>query len=290
MKKLILIISVLLSFSVTLYAQNAVPLQCGSIVESEFTRDDEIQRYTLALDAGDQLTVSVEPFGDTLTLGVAILGTDGTVIARNPEGFSNTIFVEENPIAETGTLSASGNYELLAFNNRLFLPSLEISDNLNYRGGRGLYTIFVTCTLRDGTIVEAGDFLPINMSSPSSQPAFSGFGVPPMDAVDFSNGIELPLTLGQPAQAPIGGGLVALYTVDASAGQINILSVARLADDFPVGVAVINQANNDIIFFGGMPFSNDLTVTLTFPEAGTYVIGLFALDGTSSGAVQITLE
>ncbi|MGB1286620.1 MAG: hypothetical protein ACPG7F_08815, partial [Aggregatilineales bacterium] len=64
--------------------------------------------------------------------------------------------------------------------------------------------------------------------------------------------------------------------------------------DISIGVTVINKDSNEILFLGGMPSSNNLSVELTFPSAGTYAIGLFRLDTAermdTAGAVQITLE
>ncbi|MEM6283198.1 MAG: hypothetical protein AAF787_13465, partial [Chloroflexota bacterium] len=67
-----------------------------------------------------------------------------------------------------------------------------------------------------------------------------------------------------------------------------------MSGDISAGVAVINQATNEIIFVGGMPYGNILISQIVFPTDGTYAIGLFRLDtptlqGTS-GAVQISIE
>ena len=130
-------------------------------------------------------------------------------------------------------------------------------------------------------------------SSAPVQPDFSGFGFPGVAARDFSEGIELPLTLGQPQAAPVASD-VALYTYGASAGEVATLNISRASGDISIGVTVINKDTNEVIFLGGLPSSDNLSVELTFPTAGTYAIGLFRLDtgerSDTSGAVQISLE
>ena len=68
--------------------------------------------------------------------------------------------------------------------------------------------------------LKAGDNLSDTGSTNSAQVPFTGFGFPRLDSVDFSEGVELPLTLSQPQVAPVAGDLVALYTYDATAGQV----------------------------------------------------------------------
>lgn len=102
------------------------------------------------------------------------------------------------------------------------------------------------------------------------------------------------MTAGTPALAPIAGDLVALYTYNASAGSTANLSLSRTSGDISIGVTVLHKDSNQIIFMGGMPFSDKLSVELTFPVDGTYVIGLFQLStaeaNETSGAVQILIE
>jgi len=112
-------------------------------------------------------------------------------------------------------------------------------------------------------------------------------------ARDFSAGIEIPLTVGQPQTAPVAND-VALYTYDASANEVATLNISRASGDISIGVTVINKDTNEIIFLGGMPSSNNLSVELTFTADGTYAIGLFRLDTAersgTSGAVQLVIE
>lgn len=111
--------------------------------------------------------------------------------------------------------------------------------------------------------------------------------------IDFSAGIEIPLTLGQPQTAPVASD-VALYTYAASAGEVATLSISRVSGDISIGVTVINRDTNEIVFFGGLPSSDNLSAELTFPTGGTYAIGLFRVDTAersgTSGAVQLQLE
>ena len=83
-------------------------------------------------------------------------------------------------------------------------------------------------------------------------------------------------------------------TVLPPANSTATLNLSRVSGDISVGVTVIKRDNNEILFVGGLPSSNNLAVELTFPSDGTYVIGLFRMNTTekadTSGAVQISIE
>lgn len=126
-----------------------------------------------------------------------------------------------------------------------------------------------------------------------STPEFTGFGFPGVSPVDFSAGIEIPLTVGAMQTVPLASD-VALYTYAATAGETRTLTLSRASGDLSIGVAVINRDTNEIVFLGGLPSSNNLSVELTFPSDGTYAVGLFRFDTAertgTSGAVGVLLE
>lgn len=277
-------------FPQSLQAQNAVPVVCGDIVEASFTAPESFVTFALELSAGDMFYVETQRLGDSLrfnvwrgaNLGTAIFAPAGGVIisgSRLDVGFAD--FVDDIRM-ETGILDETGEYAIRLLNNDI----------------AGTFQLRVGCTLRDGTVIEPGDTVSADSSSNNGVsvqiPAeFSGFGFIGLAPVDFSGGIELPLALGQPQVAPVASD-VALYTYAAGEGEVATLSISRASGDISIGVTVINRDTNEIIFLGGLPSSNNLSVELTFPAAGTYAIGLFRLDTAervdTSGAVQITLE
>ncbi|MEL6406086.1 MAG: hypothetical protein AAFR81_17075 [Chloroflexota bacterium] len=286
--------------------QDIIQVECGDIIEGEFTSNYERHRYSLSLEAGAQVSANAVPVGDQLRLAIGLVSPTGLVFrGSDPDAFISEgsyyiLRIQSSPSINSGVLSARGSY-------RFFINNYSWIRGLGESGGSGLYTFFISCTLRDGTVIEAGDNLASvsddntgSDSDESSSPAepvvqsiFSGFGFPGVLAVDFSEGIEIPLTLGQAQTVPLGGD-IALYTYGASAEEIVTLSVARVSGDISIGVTVINTETNEIIFLGGMPSSNNLSVELTFTSAGTYAVGLFRLDTAervdTSGAVSLVIE
>lgn len=295
-----------LLLAMPILAQSAIPVECGDIIEDEFTKDQQPRLFTLQMSAGDALQINVVPIGTTLSTTLGIYAPNNALIKAG--GIDEdwwSIAPATNPEAYSDVLSANDLYTIVVYN-----ALLDLRENLGngyttaHSGGVGVYTLFIGCTLRDGTVIEPGDNLipptpePINgggnNNTPPSQPSFLGFGFPGIAPVDFSDGIEIPIQAGQPQIAPVGGDLVALYTYDASANSTATLSLSRVSGDISIGVTVIKRDTNEILFIGGMPSSNNLSVDLTFPSDGTYVIGLFRMNtaekSDTSGAVQVSIE
>jgi hypothetical protein len=271
---LIVFLLTLVSSAITAQ-QTATPIECGTILEAELTTndlndgDDPEHIYSINLNAGDTINVRVERIGSFLHFYLLLYGPQGNRLVEDTQG---------NGIAQIeGNVTATGLYTISIFGHD--------ANNI------GAYQAFFGCTLRDGTVIAPGD---IPSSNPTSIPTFSGFGLPPLPAVDFSAGIEIPIALGQPQTAPIAANLVALYNYTASEGETRTLSLSRASGNISIGVTVIKKENNEIVFLGGMPSSNNLSVELTFPSAGDYVIGLFVLNTStltgSSGAVTVQLD
>ena len=260
-------------------------VECGDIIESEFTELQENQDYAIVISAGDSLSLFARPLGTDLELLIQLYNPTNTFVA-GPSGYYGT-FSEYQ--LDSGILGANGDYKIRVANH-------DWTDSNSGSGGVGVFILEIGCTLRTGRLIEPGSSLEAvaqQASGVSEQPLFSGYGFPGVMSVDFSSGIEIPLAAGQPQTIPVGSD-VALYTYEATAGQVTTLRVSRFSGDISIGVAVINRDSNEIIFFGGLPSSNNLNVELTFPSSEIYVIGLFRVDTAehpgTSGAVQITLE
>ncbi len=282
------------------FAQNQA-IQCGDIIEGEFTSQAQRLNYVITLNPGDSVEVLGNAFGTQLGFMLAIFNPAGEGIVGSVRQDGNTR-PEPSPTVASGILSATGNYTIQAYNDRLYL--LSFSTEMNYQegwnsiGSIGAFTLGIRCVLRNGTVIEPGDAAPADDGSNADsnvQPesTFSGYGFPGLVAVDFSEGIQIPLTLAQPQTVPLGGE-VTLYTYEAAAEETATLSITRVSGDISIGTTVINNDTNELLFAGIMPSSNNLSVELTFPSAGTYAIGLFRVDTTertgTSGAVQITLQ
>jgi hypothetical protein len=260
-------------------------IQCGDITESEFTDTGQVHEYSITLEPGASFRVTVVPVGQTMKVDLAILD-----IAGNPLiDFSvSDISFGDVTSDQTPLLSSRGPYLILLSNNGMRANGSFTGSN----NGVGLYTLRIGCTLADGTVIEPGDTIEPS-PNPTQAPlptTGSGFLFPELP----QDGIELPLVSGQAQTIPVGNDIV-LYTYDvANADQPATLSISRVSGDISLGITVMNRDTREIIFLGGMPSSNNLSVELTFPTSGTYAIGLFRLDTAersgTSGAVQLVIE
>ena len=276
-----------LTFAQELIISAPIPAICGDVIENEFLVDYEVHNYVLNMRAGDLIEAYVIPVGSRLYTRIVFQAPNGEFFGHSKPGSKQE--TEPRPKANSDVLSANGVYEMEVNNWEWWgQPSKST--------GVGVYTVYIGCTLKDGTVIRPGETLqptatPIPPIPPT--PVFSGFGFSGLPARDFSTGIVLPLTLGQPLPVPVGSD-VALYIYSATANEVRTLKINRISGDISIGVTVIHKDTNELIFFGGMPFSDTLSVQLTFPSDGVYALGLFRVDTNervgTSGAVQIMLE
>jgi hypothetical protein len=251
-------------------AQNTI--QCGSIVEGEFSEDRQAHEYTLALAPGDVLRVSGDRVGEYLRYDLDVTSPLGRhVIGRDyDQDFSG------RPSGETSALSERGIYTVQL-----------VSD------GTGLYTIYVGCTLRDGTVIEPGDTPPNSqlIVPPVVQdqlPAnFVGFrGLAP---VDFTNATRLAIPAGVPMTGAITatGGEIFGYLVSGNEGDVVELQFTRLTGNLNLGIVVLS-ANNELAFQASLITSSTLTTRFTLPSTGEYTVGVFRVDLLPSAAPELT--
>lgn len=283
-----------------------IPLQCGDITEGEIMPGENDgngdknyghDAYLLQVQAGTKINVTIEPFGASFNPYLAIRdGSDNYIFAFNNGAAGEIETLSDYQVASTSAymLDISGTEPEGAAGKLYSLGSTYLAQRWF-----GAYELRMGCTLRDGTVIEPGDAPagPVGGNTGGAPaPIFTGYGFPGANPVDFSAGIEIPLTAGAPQTAPIGpdGNTVALYTIEGRADTPQTLTIARVSGNLSIGVTVINKADNTIVFFGGLPSSNSLSVELSFPTDGTYAIGLYRLDVGSavgtSGAVQVSIN
>lgn len=126
-------------------------MSCGDVVESEFTQPTEYHEYKISMNPGDKLQVTNVPIGSYLFTGFSIWEPAGKDILYQYE-------TKQNPRAETDTLSARGDYKILVYNySRRNLPAFSTHRKVEEEGSAGVYSIYISCTLRDGTQINAGD-------------------------------------------------------------------------------------------------------------------------------------
>ncbi len=279
MKRSILIVFTLLMFMVGLTQSQSTAVSCGMIIEDEFSEDAQLNEYVISLAAGDNLTVSGSPFGEQLQFVVGVDGPTGMSIVVSEDDRGRSGLVSQNPAISTGVLSANGDYTLKVLNTQLNSNGSVGTQPWDF-GGVGIYTLFVSCTLRDGTVIEPGDTPPdASPTSVAQVPVFSGFGFPGLKPIDFSNVISLPLIVDVPmtgAMTPAGGEILG-FLFEANAADILQLDFVRLSGNLNLGLIVLS-ANNEVVFQSSLVTSETLSTRLTLPSGGQYTIGVFRID------------
>ncbi len=138
-------ISIIFSGLVLLYAGIAsaapssdVAIECGDILEDEFTKSADEHKYRIKMSPGDELQVTASPIGDYLAIGIYIKGPSGMSVSDRHRGSPGTVSVK------TKKLSGRGEYEIYVTN--IYRPARQT-------GYMGLYALSVGCVLRNGTVI-----------------------------------------------------------------------------------------------------------------------------------------
>lgn len=262
------IISLFFIFTVIsfhLHAQGA-RVQCGDIVEDEFTANGQVNNYHLVLEPGSQVGVRVERFGDFLQTGLYLYAPSGNVVAGQLSITGRPGFATyDHPSVETDILGERGVYTLQIHNGR--------------DGGAGIYTLHIGCTLRDGRVINPGDNVSVPETETPSTPAFTGYGFPGLAPVGFENIAQLPLTVGTPmtgAITPTGSEMFG-YTFDGTENERITLDFARISGNVNLGLVLLH-GENTIVYQASLITSETMSTTLTLPLSGAYTIGVFRID------------
>lgn len=255
-------------------------VQCGNIIESEFTRTKEIHRYSITLSPGDQLTVTGNPKKNDLNMGMALLGPGNIVLAGLPgnsvsNGFAG-VYVSSNPSPQiaTGTLSVYGNYTILVSNADFGVDINGVNPSTDR--GTGGYILSVGCTLQGIPIPPGSDTPSINPSNPQTvaltEPVIRGrslmaLGCGSTLTTEFTNIAELhtyTIEMGPEDKSfmvtvqPFGDYLKTILVVKDPSEKV--IAQTRISTS-PVGEAIISStgqykvivANRDFDTFGNFP-------------------------------------
>jgi hypothetical protein len=184
-------------------------------------------------------------------------------------------------------LSATGNYTIQTGNFT----------------GVGVYTLYVECIKRDGTIIKPGAVqTPIPVIPATESPAeatsppqaaatpFTGIGFPGVPPVDFSNMFKLEFQDGVPTPAQIAPGfkdVVVGFTFNAATGDVLDLSYTRQSGNLNLGLVVLFP-QSQVYFQSSLVTSDRLNTRLTLPEAGEYTIGVFQINLVAPAAPEET--
>ncbi len=248
-------------------AQSApIPLDCGQIVEGEFLQRqaEGNQEYSINLAPGDTLTVSGDTVGDYLKFGIRVIApTTGDVGYTYNAPWGDT---QDAPSMETEILSERGRY------------TIRLNPN-----GPGLYTLYIGCTLRDGTVIAPGDAIPETQpSTPTTVTSElpSGFvGFRGLAPVDFSsvNPFSIPPNVPMTGGVTPTGGEILGYLINGNEGDVLEIQFTRLSGNLNLGLVVLSQ-NNELAFQASLITTNSLTTQLTLPSTGDFTVGIFRVD------------
>jgi hypothetical protein len=240
------------------------PVECGTILEAELTPDVTSHFYTIESSAGDHLTITAEPIGQFLNLSIRFMDP------RDTELKSAGYCCDNNTRQLDVTVSATGRHTINVFSR----------DGASI----GAYTLYIGCVLRNGTVIAPGDAIPIPSASdteenPSNIPAFSGYGFPGLDPVDFSDITKIPLIEGVPLSGiitPTGNEIIG-FTYDSQANTVLDLAFARLTGNLNLGIVVLSP-ENEVVFQVSLITSNTFSTQVVLPTAGEYVVAVFRID------------
>ena len=212
--------------------------------------------------------------GDTLVFAVGIVDPAQNLVAQPSKG-SNT------PSIESGIVSATGNYTIKTHNSGNEFSFAE-EPSRNYSGrGIGLYTLYIGCTLRDGTVINPGDTQVTSSISSQQQnvPTFTGYGFPGLAPVSFDSIAKIPMPAGlamSGAVTPTGSEIIG-YTLSASAGNTLNLGFTRLSGNLNLGLVLIHD-QNQIVYQTSLVTAQIQNTAMTLPFDGEYTIAIFRMD------------
>lgn len=145
-------------------AQTEKQIICGQIAESDFTKGGEFHELLISIEPGTQLDVSLVPVGATLKLHAKLIEPTGNVISA-----SNEVRFSSN-----GTPDRQENFVSPARIKSEAISSKGIHKIRVYNWNAGTYNAYVTCVLRSGALVQAGQTTYEPRQEPAPMPAIPG--------------------------------------------------------------------------------------------------------------------
>jgi hypothetical protein len=269
-----------------------VSAKCGDILEDELTANLQENAYKLTLNAGDTLNVSLVPSGEQLSTTILVTGpTNLGVSVSSGTIYSNYVYFEypsKEPRITTGKLSANGDFTIRIVNFDSYVGNGYYPSDDTYRGNRvaggiGVYTLYIGCTLRDGTVINPGDPLPgaqpTEQSPVPTELPTNFVGFPGLSPIDFSNAFRVSLNLNalNEGEIPATGNNVLGFKFSANAGDKMDLSFTRAAGNLNLGLVVLSSTNQ-VIYMAALVNAETMSSRFTLPDVGEYTIGVFKLD------------
>lgn len=260
-----------------------ISVHCGDSIEGEFAEPKQQSIYAIEVSPGDILRISGKALGEVMTFTILILDPSDLVVA-----VSHT---ENAPTVDSGVLAARGSYSIMVSNTQWIGGIIGSTLNpytLAGNTGLGVFALHIGCVLHDGTVIEPEEGA-FEGNQPAEPVAFSGFGFPGLDPVDFSTGIMIPFTFGAPNIGSITPGFEGVFgsTFSANAGDMLDLSFIKTSGNLNLGLTLLYDEST-IVFQASLVTSESLQTRLALPESGQYTIGVYRIDLLPPGSPETT--
>ncbi|MGB1287675.1 MAG: hypothetical protein ACPG7F_14145, partial [Aggregatilineales bacterium] len=118
--KLMLILVFLFMLPILVNAQSRTAVECGDIIENEFTRNSQPFLFTIDLSAGDSIQASLVPIGTNLSATLGLYApNDAAIAAGGYDEYWWGYAPSPEPELDSDILSSNGTYTLVVINDTL---------------------------------------------------------------------------------------------------------------------------------------------------------------------------
>jgi hypothetical protein len=258
-----------------------IEAKCGDVIETEFTENFQEINLLIGLEPGDAILVQGKTVSRKLGFRIFVFGPTNLEIANSGDG-NPTSSDYSFPAVDTGTLPAHGKYRIVLTNKNWWRDTM----------GVGIATVEISCTLKDGTVINPGDTAQSAVTTPASSAAqpvsVPTNGFPGLAPVDFSKATKLKLPRSGEIEGEITpeGGEVLGFTFDAAEQQVFDLSFTRISGNLNLGLVVLS-GDNKVYFQTSLVASSTLNTQFALP-AGKYTLGIFKIDLVTPATPETT--
>ncbi len=244
------------------------PINVGNSLTGEITDSRYAADYTIALQTGQRITVTMERQGGTLDAYLVILDPSGREVAFNDDAAIQVGITPLNAQIVDFAPPAAGTYTIRA-------------TRLGQQAGSSVGQYLLRVAASSGVVPP-----------PTATPPVTGGG----EVVD---GVQVggPVAVGESRTGTIQGVVYAVeYSIDLAAGETIALSVVATSGDLDTFL-IVYDTNNDAAAYnddaavqiGDTPYNSAIT-GYTTPVSGTYYIWVTRYqlaDGDSTGSYEL---
>jgi hypothetical protein len=256
----------------TILGNSLRQLQCGNVIASEFSQNEQVHAFSLEMVPGDlSFQIALQPFGDALYVSGAVLDPSSKVVA-------STWNLYTAPNAQFNvTPVTQGNYRIFVSNHAITdNGAVRYAGNKNYMGGLGIYTLTVSCLLKGNKLVAPD---PSKLDQPTTANA-SDSPSASATSIDISKLIKIPLIASTPMSGAVTstGSEVYGYTLDAKANAVLNLNFTRIQGNLNLGLAVLAADGKTLLYQSNLFGTQTTSVQITIPTDGQYFVVVYRTD------------